>query len=364
VRRFESCRGRRFRRSERSAPASALLRTLGGVRPVPTVDLFSGAGGLSLGLHAAGFRAVAAVESDHDCVKTYMARPEHAATEVFDGDLGSLLDGRALDHVRDAVEVVVGGPPCQPWSSGGLQRGVGDERDGLPAFVAAVRHLAPRAFLLENVAGLARGQGRARLDHLLTELRALPARYDVQWAALTAADYGVPQRRVRVFVVGTRAGDEFAFPAPTHTTPVTAGAVLTAEPVGEPNDAIVTYAKRPDLRPDPYDGHVYNGGGRPIDLAKPAPTMLASMGGNKTPWVDTHGVVPQYHAHLLAGGAPRDGIVAGARRITVQEAAAIQTFPRAMHFEGARSSQYRQVGNAVPPLLATAVGHALATALT
>jgi DNA (cytosine-5)-methyltransferase 1 len=326
------------------------------------VDLFSGAGGLSLGLHAAGFQAVAAVECDRDCAKTYLARPEHAATELFDDDVVTLLDRGALDHWQGAVDVVVGGPPCQPWSSGGLRRGALDARDGLPAFVEAVRRLAPEAFLLENVAGLARGRGRARLDALLAELRDL--RYDVTWAALSAADYGVPQRRVRVFVAGTRRGPRFEFPVPTTAlAPRPAGDVLTRAGFGEPNDAIVTYARQPDLRPNPYDGHVYNGGGRPIDLAEPAPTMLASMGGNKTPWVDTLDVVPEYHAHLVAGGAPREGVVPGARRITVQEAAALQTFPRAMTFAGTRSSQYRQVGNAVPPRLATALGYALAAAL-
>jgi DNA (cytosine-5)-methyltransferase 1 len=131
-------------------------------------------------------------------------------------------------------------------------------------------------------------------------------------------------------------------------------------PTGEPNPAIVTYALRPSLRPGPYHGHLYNGGGRPVDLARPAPTLLASMGGNKTPWVDTLGVVPEYHAHLLAGGEPRSGRVPGARRITVEEAAQLQGFPKGAVFAGPRSSQYRQVGNAVPPLLAEHIGRALA----
>jgi DNA (cytosine-5)-methyltransferase 1 len=79
------------------------------------------------------------------------------------------------------------------------------------------------------------------------------------------------------------------------------------------------------------------------------------MGGNKTPWIDLDEVVPDYHQHLLEGGPPRSGTVPGARRITVAEAAAIQTFPKSITFAGARSSQYRQIGNAVPPKLAEVV---------
>jgi DNA (cytosine-5)-methyltransferase 1 len=111
---------------------------------------------------------------------------------------------------------------------------------------------------------------------------------------------------------------------------VPAGSVIGPEPYGEPNTAIITYARNPD----PYDGQVYNGGGRPIDLRRPARTLLASMGGNKTPWVDTLGVVPEYHRHLLAGGVPRSGRVPGARRITVAEAARLQTFLDGMRFCG------------------------------
>jgi DNA (cytosine-5)-methyltransferase 1 len=83
------------------------------------------------------------------------------------------------------------------------------------------------------------------------------------------------------------------------------------------------------------------------------------MGGNKTPWLDTASVVPEYHSHLLAGGQPKSGLVEAARRITVEEAALLQTFSSNMVFEGKRSSRYRQVGNAVPPLLAEALGRAL-----
>ena len=98
-------------------------------------------------------------------------------------------------------------------------------------------------------------------------------------------------------------------------------------------------------------------------MTEPAPTLLASMGGNKTPWVDTLGVVPAYHAHLRAGGRPREGQVPGARRITVEEAAQLQSFPPGTELAGRRSSCYRQVGNAVPVGLAEVLGYAVADLL-
>ncbi|MGH9280350.1 MAG: DNA cytosine methyltransferase [Acidimicrobiales bacterium] len=326
---------------------------------MPAVDIFSGAGGLSIGLEQAGFEIVAGAEWDRDACETFAKA--HPAAEVIEGDV-SAIDFRRW---RDEVEVVVGGPPCQPWSTGGKRLGAEDPRDGWPGFLRALREVRPRAFIAENVAGFAAGARKAHFDALVAELRAIGFRLTAQ--VLNAADYGVPQKRQRMLIVGVRS-DDFAFPPPSfgpgRDRPWrAAGEVIGAEPIGVPNRSIVTYARSPDIRPNPYDGHVYNGGGRPIDLSRPAPTLLASMGGNKTPWVDTRCTVREYHAHLASGGEPLTGRVPGARRISVDEAALLQTFPPGMHFAGARSSCYRQIGNAVPPLLAQEVGTALAELL-
>jgi DNA (cytosine-5)-methyltransferase 1 len=327
---------------------------------VRAIDIFAGAGGLSIGLDQAMFDIVAGVEWDRDACETFAKA--HPGADVIEGDVSAVPWRRW----RGDVDVVVGGPPCQPWSSGGKRLGVEDPRDGWPAFLRALRGLEPRAFVAENVAGFGAGARRQQLESLVTALGALG--FCVRTKVLNAADFGVPQQRHRLLIVGLR-DRPFTFPAPSHGPTRAhpwnvAGDVLGTEPYGTPNPSVVTYARCPDLRPNPYNGQVFNGGGRPIDLSRPAPTLLASMGGNKTPWVDTQGVVPDYHAHLLAGGQSRTGPVPGARRITVEEAALLQTFPAGMHFAGRRSSCYRQVGNAVPPRLAVEVGRALREQLT
>jgi DNA (cytosine-5)-methyltransferase 1 len=300
---------------------------------------------------------------DDDAAETYAAAHDlfwpGRGLEFLPGDIGK----HSFKKWKGELALVAGGPPCQPFSLGGLRAGETDTRDGLPEFVRVVRETQPEAFLLENVPGLVRGLMRHHFDQLIMDLEAL--KYRVDWRVLKAADFGVPQRRQRLMIVGVRGRNRFEWPEPTHGTPakphVTAGTLVDAHRIiGAPNLSPVTYAKAPDLRPSPWDGHVWNGGGRPINPAGLAPTMLASMGGNKTPWLDGGNIVENYHAHLLAGGRARKGAVPGARRITSEEAALLQTFPQDMPWRGARSSRYRQVGNAVPVLLAEQVGKALA----
>lgn len=320
------------------------------------VDVFAGAGGLSTGLSWAGFDVVLGIERDQDACASFAKA--HPLANVMEVDARSVVWGLwNMDRT-----VIVGGPPCQPWSVGGKRLGTADGRDGWIEMLRAVRNERPVAFMAENVPALA---GHHRFAEIVAEVEDIG--YAVSSAVLDAADYGVAQHRRRLFIVGMLDA-KFVFPAPrfgpgTDRPWRPAGTFVKAKPYGQANNSPVVYAKHPDVRPSPYAGHLWDGGGRPVDLSKPAPTMLASMGGNKTPWVDTKNIVPEYHAHLLAGGAPRSGTVPGARRITVDEAAALQSFPLGTTFSGSRSSQYRQVGNAVPPLLAMAVGAALLSQL-
>lgn len=312
------------------------------------IDLFAGAGGLSLGLEAAGIEALFAVEIVSDAVATY--RATFPDTQVNASDI------REVDFRRWAgVDVVAGGPPCQPFSIGGLRLGRNDGRDFLPEFVRAVLEVRPRTFIMENVPGLiAFGP---YLRSVLAPLFELYAISEPQ--VLNAADYGVPQSRKRLVIVGSRDGAVFRLPSGSPNLRVPAGMVLTREPRGDPNPSKIVYAKRPDLRPNPYQGHLFNGGGRAIELDRPAPTILAAAGGNKTHFIDLEDRVPAYHLHLKKGGAPFMGELPGARRLTIMESAALQSFPEHVRFSGSRSSQYTQIGNAVPPRLAQAIGEEL-----
>ncbi len=317
------------------------------------LDLFSGPGGLSLGMKAAGIAPIVAVEKNRDAAETYAAHTPEA--EHLCGDIRAF----SFTEYKGKIDVVYGGPPCQPFSSGGLRHGKADARNMFPEFFRVLRETQPAAFLAENVPGLATSHRLQYLAGLLVEFETLG--YTVTWQVVSAADYGVPQKRRRLIIVGMRDG-EFWFPKPTHGPEgrlphVASGTVVLKDrPFGEPTDCPVIYAKCPDPRRSPYAGHVYNGGGRPLDLACPCHTILASAGGYKTHWVDTQDIAPEYTAHLLKGGMPREGFVPGARRLTIEESALLQTFPQGMQFAGSRSSQYSQVGDAVPLGLSRALG--------
>lgn len=323
--------------------------------PVPAIDIFASAGGLTLGFKEAGIQTVCAVEIEKHRVATF-AHHTPGATILND-------DVQRIDFSKytGKVELIYGGPPCQPFSSGGQQRAARDERNMIPAFIRAIATVRPAAFFMENVPGLVTGERRTYFRKILAEYRALG--FSVAWKVINAADYGVPQKRRRLFVVGMR-GREFAFPAPSHGPTgrfphVAVRDVLPSHQIGEPNLSRVFYAKTPDLRPSPFDGHLFNGGGRAIDRSQPCHTILASAGGNKTHFFDDDDLVAEYHRHLRAGGKPRTGTLPGARRLTVTESAIIQTFPKDMVFMGPRSVQYHQVGDAVPPKLAAVMGRAL-----
>jgi DNA (cytosine-5)-methyltransferase 1 len=335
------------------------------------VSLFSGCGGLDIGFRWAGFRQVWANDIDAVALETYQAvLPGHATLE---GDLSALPERPG----RGAADIVVGGPPCQGFSVAGRMDPKDPRSRHVWTFFDTVEAVHPVAFVMENVKALATNRRWASLiDELRNRADALD--FETRLDVLSAADFGVPQARERMFLWGVRRGDGGPV-APTADTasdqPTLRSALAALPPFGTPgNDTIcaarITPAKTPVLRRSPWAGMLFNGAGRPMDLDRPAPTLPASMGGNKTPIVDQRQLdegappwVVQYHEHLWEGGSPHQHAPAHLRRITVEEAAAIQTFPAGMYWAGGTSARFRQIGNAVPPELAYRVALALRRSL-
>lgn len=326
------------------------------------IDLFAGAGGLSLGLKSAGWDVKAAVEFDQTAIDTH--RTNFTNVEHFCADVRSIDFGKFR-----GIDLVAGGPPCQPFSVSGKRLGSVDLRDMVPEFVRAVREANPRAFMMENVAGLAGSQFNEYLLEQVSSLHALG--YTVFSRVLTASNYGVAQNRRRLFLIGIRAdqqGEAFAFPEATHgelARPyVTVREALRRAPADIPNKAKIVFCKNPVLRRSPFAGMMFNGKGRPLNDRGLGHTIPASAGGNRTHIVDPEGIIQEYHAHLMAGKPPRKGELHGVRRLTVRESARLQSFPDDFAFLGRQSSRYSQVGNAVPPKLAECVARQVRVSLT
>ncbi|OYU51833.1 MAG: DNA (cytosine-5-)-methyltransferase [Alphaproteobacteria bacterium PA1] len=345
------------------------------------VSLFTGAGGMDVGFERAGFKVLLANDIDPVACSTY--RLNHTSNILQ----GSLL---AFDLHKELagqkIDLVFGGPPCQGFSIAG-KMDPSDERSKLiQSFFDVVDLLGPKAFVCENVKALATlKKWRGVRDELLTRAK---RGYRVAVVVLNASEFGVPQLRERMFLIGLRKdvfeGSDTDLQALIETglaaetrTPRTiaeifrelgrAGSVSNARTCA----AKITFARSPIMRKSPFAGMLFNGAGRPLSPKRFAPTLPASMGGNKTPIIDEDEIfenkesyIESYHQHLMLGGLPYSGDAdRRLRRLTIEECLAIQTFPDNYKLAGSRSAQYRQLGNAVPPLLAEAVARVLANML-
>lgn len=340
--------------------------------------LFSGAGGLDLGFEQAGFNCIMANELDTDAAAAWRENRPARAEVMRVGDLNDYLP--SLGVLRGSVDVVIGGPPCQGFSVAG-KMDPSDERSRLVfSFLDAVKRIQPDVFIMENVAALGNLKRWEGVRRQYVE-KARIYGYNVEFRILSTSDYGVPQKRRRVIFCGVRSGhgdpaalfaalESYRQPAPTAREVILSAGVYGSESNPSTCRAKVTLAKAPVMRKSPYAGMVVNGAGRPVDLDGLPPTLPATMGGNKTPIVDEHALhdascrnwFDWYHAELRVKGADRAlevDVPDHLRRLTIKEAAAIQTFPANYHFSGKRCAQYRQIGNAVPPRFAYAIARAL-----
>lgn len=295
------------------------------------VSLFSGAGGLDLGFIKAGHTVIWANDLYADAVDTYR---KNIGNHIVLADIKDIPS----DAIPDC-DIVIGGFPCQGFSVANVKRHEGDQRNSLyKELIRVIGAKKPKFFLAENVKGLTNLAKGKVFEMILSDFMGIG--YRVVYKVLNSADFGVPQTRERVFIVGVRndLDVEYTFPDPTHSKDGVDG-MKPWIGVGE----ALSHIPDPDADND-LKNHVYskyklqfNGylGHRPLDPMKPAPTVTA-RGDNKG------GVVILPHPN-------------GSRRMTGRELAAVQSFPLDYDFCGTLSSVYRQIGNAVPPLLAKAV---------
>lgn len=281
------------------------------------LDLFAGAGGLGLGFEAHGFKTIG-FEKERDFCATYR---HNLGSDCFQVELNENTDYPAAD-------IIIGGPPCQPFSVGGKQTGLKDGRDGFPAFIAAVRHLKPSLFLFENVRGMLY-RNKWYLDEIIIVLRRLG--YIVEYKLLNTVDYGVPQNRKRLIVIGHHGG--YRFPSPLHRT-ITSGEALGKLAQEVPSDAKFLTASM-DTYVAKYEKASKCKRPRDLHLNKPSRTVTCRNLAGAT------------------GDMMRIRLPDGRRRrLTVREAARLQTFPDWFQFMGSETSQFNQIGNAVPPMFA------------
>jgi DNA (cytosine-5)-methyltransferase 1 len=310
------------------------------VHELTCLEICAGAGGQSLGLEGAGLSHVAAVEIDPDaCATLRLNRPQW---DVIEGDVHQ-LDGRPYG----GVDLLAGGVPCPPFSVAGRQLGADDERDLFPEALRLARECEPAAVMLENVPGLSQARFACYREQVLRQLGELG--YQSAWRVLNACDLGVPQLRPRLILVAMRPGAFRYFEWPgTAGTPPTVGEALHAMMAGDGWAGAGEWARKASgVAPTLVGGSRLHGG---PDLG-PARARAAwrRLG------VDGRGLADA----PPPASAPDDHVP----RLTRDMAAAIQGFPPAWRFCGRKTSAYRQVGNALPPPVARAVGARIRVAL-
>jgi DNA (cytosine-5)-methyltransferase 1 len=297
------------------------------------VSLFSGVGGLDLGFINAGHEIIWANDNFVDAVLTYK---KNIGDHIICRDIEEIPSSEIPDH-----DILIGGFPCQGFSVANTKRSERDSRNKLYLeLLRVLKDKQPKYFVAENVKGILSLKKGEVFNMILNDFKS--AGYSVHYKVLNAADFGVPQKRERVIIIGRRLDieEEISFPEPTHSQKdwssnqkpwVSIGKAL--ENIPEPEDAPEIHNHTYSKFKLKFNGYI---GNRKIDPDQPAPTVTA-RGDSKG------GVVVLHH--------PKNH-----RRMSARELAVTQSFDMNFIFEGARSSVYRQIGNAVPPLLSTAIG--------
>ena len=342
------------------------------------LDLFCGAGGLSYGFENTGYNILLGIDNDAKALETFRANHTNAQsicgdiTEItYEHDIQPLLNGKKID-------VIIGGPPCQGFSLSG-PRNFDDPRNKLYlSYIRLVEEIKPKAFVIENVPGLVglfNGQVEDNIISRFTEMG-----YDVVYKIMCAADYGVPQNRKRVVFVGTKKGEtQFVYPSPTGNM-VTCEMALSDLPAleHELGTEIQAYSCPPQnayqqlMRANSSDvrNHIAATHSEKVQHI----ISLVPDGGNYKSLPEEYRESRNFHVAWtrFASQKPAPTIDTGHRhhfhykynRVpTVRECARIQSFPDDFHFIGNKTQQFRQVGNAVPPIMAQKIADQLRLAL-
>lgn len=333
------------------------------------IDLFSGCGGLSLGFEMAGYKSLLAIDNWQDALDTYKHNNPDARTLC--GDLSKINpEDIKREYNIDRVSVIIGGPPCQGFSIAG-KRIIDDERNKLyKSFVGFVRCFMPDAFVMENVPNILSIGGGAIKESIIKDFSELG--YNVTYKVLLASDYGVPQNRKRAVFVGLRKG-EYSFPSPTITNPITAEEALSdlpdnsvADGEAYPLSAQSTYQQMMRKGVEALYNHqatihteqtariiaMVPDGGNYKDL----PKELQQTRKVNIAWTRLNSKKPSitidtghnHHFHYLYNRVP-----------TARESARLQSFPDSFVFTHGKTSQLKQIGNAVPPLMAMEIAKQL-----
>lgn len=342
------------------------------------VSLFSGCGGLDLGLTRAGFEVVFANDNESLCAESYKAN-DFGANFVL-GPVEDLDESHFQALLQEGpIDLLAGGPPCPPYSKSrfyrkdkprGLDDPVGDAT--LNGYLRVLRITQPRAFLFENVPGFAYKVHREALESLIDAVSELG--FTTSWQVVNAADYGVPQTRERFIMVGLRGDDDFNFPAPTHAEDP--GAQLFddgLEPWVTAGDAIGDLDTQENAR---SEGHF--AGGQHHDLLCEVPPgdnylYFTAKRGHPEPRFEWRS---RYWSFLLKLSPDKPSWTIQARRsnnmgpfhwrnriLRIEEVKRLQTFPDDWELAGTVEQQWRQVGNAVPPRLGECLARAIADQL-
>lgn len=283
---------------------------------VKVLDLFSGCGGLSLGFEALGFETFG-YEMNGDAVSSYNKNLLGNCTKIQ----------LTTDFHFPKANIIIGGPPCQPFSLSGKQTGSKDSRNGFPIFIEAVRQVKPKVFVLENVTGLAYSN-KCYLESIISELQNIG--YLLECHIINAVNYGIPQKRERLVIVGHKS--KFNWPAPSINQVSVFDAIGELMYNTDGNSKFLTESM--NIYIAKYEKASACTTPRDLHPNKPARTLTCK---------NLSGATGDMQRILLQDGRRR--------RLTIREAARLQSFPDWFQFQGSEASQFNQIGNAVPPLL-------------